>query len=99
MQVCTAVVGDLWHACCGLTNSPHALVLLNAWLLPPDAVCRCLASSAAVCLAPPAVIKVEEAVLEFIADSSRATLEFEPNNSNYEVWCGRGGVWGPRWPR
>jgi hypothetical protein len=33
----------------------------------------------------PAVLKLEESVLEFMADSSKSSLEFPPSTSNYEV--------------
>lgn len=33
----------------------------------------------------PAVLKLEETVLEFMADSSKSSLEFPPSTSNYEV--------------
>jgi hypothetical protein len=58
------------------------LIILLITISASCYVCWALHGVAAVV---PAVLKLEETVLEFMADSSKSSLEFPPSTSNYEV--------------
>jgi hypothetical protein len=72
----------------GVLRCVHSLVLTQYFLLLPSATCVLLCSL--LLLLSVAVLKLEGCVLEFLSDSSKASLEFPGSTSNYEV---RGVSW------